>query len=99
MWSNATSQTRSGRSRSQLRSLPRFHRLAENVIGFSGYNGRGIAPGTVFGKVLARHVAGEITEKDLPLPVTDPVAQSFRPVREGYYEVGAQLAHLVQARF
>lgn len=79
-------------------NLPRFHRLAENVIGFSGYNGRGIAPGTVFGKVLARHVAGEITEKDLPLPVTDPVAQSFRPVREGYYEVGAQLAHLVQAR-
>ena len=36
--------------------------------------------------------------EDLPLPVTDPVAQSFRPVREGYYEVGAQLAHLVQAR-
>lgn len=79
-------------------NLPRFHKLADNVIGFSGYNGRGIAPGTVFGKVLARHVAGEISEKDLPLPVTDPVAQSFRPVREGYYEVGAQLAHLVQAR-
>lgn len=79
-------------------NLPRFHRLAENVIGFSGYNGRGIAPGTVFGKVLARHVAGEISEKDLPLPVTDPAAQSFRPIREGYYEVGAQLAHLVQAR-
>ncbi|MBD9374653.1 FAD-binding oxidoreductase [Rhizobium sp. ARZ01] len=79
-------------------NLPRFHRLADNVIGFSGYNGRGIAPGTVFGKVLARHIAGEISEKDLPLPVTDPVAQSFRPVREGYYEVGAQLAHLVQAR-
>lgn len=79
-------------------NLPRFHRLAENVIGFSGYNGRGIAPGTVFGKILARHVAGEIAEGDLPLPVTDPVAQSFRPVREGYYEVGAQLAHFVQAR-
>ena len=40
----------------------------------------------------------DVSEKDLPLPVTDPVAQSFRPVREGYYEVGAQLAHLVQAR-
>lgn len=79
-------------------NLPRFHRLAENVIGFSGYNGRGIAPGTVFGRVLARHIAGEIVEGDLPLPVTEPMAQSFRPVREGYYEVGAQLAHLVQAR-
>lgn len=79
-------------------NLPRFHRLAQNVIGFSGYNGRGIAPGTVFGRVLAQHIAGEIAEKDLPLPVTEPVAQSFRPIREGYYEVGAQLAHLVQAR-
>lgn len=79
-------------------NLPRFHRLAENVIGFSGYNGRGIAPGTVFGKVLARHIAGEIVEGDLPLPVTEPIAQSFRAMREGYYEVGAQLAHLVQAR-
>jgi hypothetical protein len=28
MWSYATSQTRSGRSGSQLRSFPRFHRLA-----------------------------------------------------------------------
>ena len=27
MWSYATSQTRSGRSGSQLRSFPRFHRL------------------------------------------------------------------------
>ncbi|MDX3928363.1 MAG: FAD-binding oxidoreductase [Shinella sp.] len=79
-------------------NLPRFHRLAQNVVGFSGYNGRGIAPGTVFGQVLAAHVSGEIAEKDLPLPVTDPIAQSFRPIREGYYELGAQLAHFVQDR-
>ena len=34
-------------------ALPRFHRLAENVVTICGYNGRGIAPGTVFGRVLA----------------------------------------------
>jgi glycine/D-amino acid oxidase-like deaminating enzyme len=34
-------------------ALPRFHRFAPGVIGFSGYNGRGISPGTVFGKTLA----------------------------------------------
>ena len=79
-------------------NLPRFHRLAENVVGFSGYNGRGIAPGTVFGRALADLVSGEIAEKDLPLPVTDPAAQSFRPVREGYYELGAQIAHFAGAR-
>ncbi|QRM53563.1 FAD-binding oxidoreductase [Sinorhizobium sp. BG8] len=80
-------------------NLPRFHRLAPNVIGFSGYNGRGIAPGTVFGKTLARHICGEISEAELPLPVTDPVAQSFRPVREAYYELGAQIAHFARDRF
>lgn len=79
-------------------NLPRFHRLADNVVGFSGYNGRGIAPGTVFGRTLAQLVSGEIAEMDLPLPVTDPEAQSFRSVREGYYELGAQIAHFAGAR-
>ncbi|KXF76157.1 FAD-dependent oxidoreductase [Paramesorhizobium deserti] len=75
-------------------ALPKFHRLAPGVIGFSGYNGRGIAPGTVFGQVLARHISGELGEADLPLPVTDPQEQTFRRLREAYYETGAQLAHL-----
>ena len=75
-------------------SLPKFHRLDERVISFSGYNGRGIAPGTVFGRALAGHVLGQTSEGDLPLPVTVPVAQRFRGVREAYYEVGAQIAHL-----
>ena len=79
-------------------NLPRFHRLAENVVGFSGYNGRGIAPGTVFGRTLAELVSGAITEMDLPLPVTDAESQSFRALREGYYELGAQVAHFAGAR-
>jgi glycine/D-amino acid oxidase-like deaminating enzyme len=78
--------------------LPKFHRLAEKVIGFSGYNGRGIAPGTVFGRVLARHIAGEMAEADLPLPVSDPRAVAFRGVREGFYQAAFQLAHLTGAR-
>ncbi len=80
-------------------SLPRFHTLAPKVISFSGYNGRGIAPGTVFGRILAEHIAGTVTDADLPLPVTKPHEQGMRMVREGYYEVGAQLAHLVGNRF
>lgn len=75
-------------------SLPKFHRLARNVVGFSGYNGRGIAPGTVFGKWLADLVSGEIAEADLPLPVSEPKAQNFRLLREAYYEAGAQVAHI-----
>ena len=45
-------------------NLPRFHRLADNVVGFSGYNGRGIAPGTVFGRTLAELVSGRIAEAE-----------------------------------
>jgi L-pipecolate oxidase len=51
--------------------LPRFHRLGRNVVSFSGYNGRGIAPGTVFGRCLAQLTLGKVGEDDLPLPVSD----------------------------
>jgi glycine/D-amino acid oxidase-like deaminating enzyme len=80
-------------------NLPRFHELAPQIIGFSGYNGRGIAPGTVFGQVLARTIRGEIARDELPLPVTAPSAPSFRAAKEAFYEVGAQVAHLAALRF
>lgn len=78
--------------------LPRFHKLADNVTGFSGYNGRGIAPGTAFGRLLARHALGQLDEKDLPLPASAPTKPSFRNAKAAYYEIGAQLLHLVEAR-
>ena len=79
-------------------AVPRFHRLGRDVLGFSGYNGRGIAPGTAFGRCLARLCLGEIGEADLPLPVTDPAPVRFRAVKEAWYEVGAQVMHGVGAR-
>jgi glycine/D-amino acid oxidase-like deaminating enzyme len=79
-------------------SLPRFHKFAKNVVGFCGYNGRGIAPGTVYGKTLAAHVAGDIVEDALPLPVTAPKARSVLALREAYYEAGAQIAHFAGER-
>jgi glycine/D-amino acid oxidase-like deaminating enzyme len=80
-------------------AVPRFHKFAENVVGFSGYNGRGIAPGTAFGKVIAHHILGDIAENELPLPLTEPKAQAFRAVKEAYYEAGAQIAHFAGERF
>ena len=79
-------------------AVPRFHRLGRGVVGFSGYNGRGIAPGTAFGRCLARLMLGEIGEADLPLPVTDPAPVRFRAAKEAWYEVGAQLVHVAGAR-
>ncbi|EJC76229.1 NAD(P)/FAD-dependent oxidoreductase [Rhizobium hidalgonense] len=80
-------------------ALPRFHKFAPNVIGFSGYNGRGIAPGTVFGRTLAEHILGRLPEADLPLPLTSPTEPSFRALKEIWYEAGAQVAHFADARF
>jgi len=80
-------------------ALPRFHRFAPNVVGFSGYNGRGIAPGTVIGSILSRHILGKVEEADLPLPVTDVKRIPLRNLKGAYYEAGAQITHLVGERF
>ena len=78
-------------------SLPRFHELAPRVVAFSGFNGRGIAPGTVFGRELARLILGELTTADLPLPVSDAERQPLRYLKESMYELGAQGVHLKEA--
>lgn len=80
-------------------NLPRFHKFTDGVIGVSGYNGRGIAPGTVMGRTLAQLIAGEIAEAELPLPVTEAREASLRPLKEAFYEIGAQAAHLLDSRF
>ena len=79
-------------------ALPRFHRLARNVVSFSGYNGRGIAPGTVFGRELARLVLGEVGVDEVPLPESGIGVFGLKPLREAFYEAGAQVAHAVGAR-
>lgn len=79
-------------------ALPRFHKFGPNAVGFSGYNGRGISPGTAFGRELACLILGEKAEMDLPLPLTEVQAPWLRRAKEIYYEAGAQVAHLVSAR-
>lgn len=79
-------------------ALPRFHELDRNVLSFSGFNGRGIAPGTVFGRELARLVLGEVSRDELPLPVTQVKPAAWRELRSLAYEVGAQAVHLLDAR-
>lgn len=79
-------------------AVPRFHEFARRVIGISGYNGRGIAPGTAFGKLLAAYIAGDIKDTGLPLPASLPEPQPFGRLKELYYEAGAQIAHFATAR-
>ena len=86
-----------GRIAMTTNHIPRFHLLDPSVAMVTSYNGRGIGPGTVFGKLLAEYMAGG-SQKDIPLPVTkiDPVG--FRNLRGLFYEAGARLYHFVQRR-
>ena len=78
-------------------NVPRFHKLADHVIAVSGYNGRGIAPGTVFGRVIADYICGNLDDGGLPLPVTAVSEPRFRALREAAYELGSQAVHLMSA--
>ncbi|MGE8547801.1 NAD(P)/FAD-dependent oxidoreductase [Alcaligenes sp. Marseille-Q7550] len=80
-------------------ALPRLHQLARNTLSFTGYNGRGIAPGTTLGRELARLILGRIDIMDLPLPLSDPEKAAFKSAREAFYEYGAVAAHAAGARF
>jgi len=80
-------------------ALPRLHVHAPNMVSISAYNGRGIAPGTTFGRDLARLAMGDVDLDQLALPVTDQRPARFRALRGAYYEAGSQLAHLFGARF
>lgn len=77
--------------------IPRFHMPEENMISVSSYNGRGIGPGTVFGKLLAQLVMGASLDT-IPLPVTDRKGIATRNFWGLFYETGARLYHFVQRR-
>lgn len=75
--------------------LPKFHRLATNVICVDGYNGRGIAPGTACGRAMARLIAhGEpMMMQEAPIGAA-PLAAAKTLV----YKLGSQLSHFAAAR-
>jgi glycine/D-amino acid oxidase-like deaminating enzyme len=77
--------------------IPRFYKLDTDMVMVTNYNGRGIGPGTVFGKLLAEYL---ITGDDnrIPLPVSRKKPIAFRNLRGLYYETGARLYHLFQRR-
>lgn len=81
-------------------ALPRFCAHGRGACSISGFNGRGIAPGTVFGAMLARLALGQIGPEAIPLPLHDgpPPADPLRHLREPFWRAGAALWHLAGAR-
>ena len=78
--------------------IPRFHMPDESFVTVTSYNGRGIGPGTVFGKLMAQLVNGEVERKDIPLPLQKEKPIFMRNLRGLFYETGARLYHTTQRR-
>ncbi len=78
--------------------IPRFHMPDESFITVTSYNGRGIGPGTVFGKLMAQVLLGEADKKDIALPLQKEKPIFMRNLRGLFYETGARLYHTAQRR-
>lgn len=78
--------------------IPRFHILDSDMAAVTSYNGRGIGPGSVFGKLLAEYALNG-SEQDIPLPVKREKNIFLRGLRGLFYEAGARAYHTVQRRW
>ena len=76
--------------------LPRIERRGRTGISIFGYSGRGISPGTLFGRAAAGWALGT---GELPMPILDPRAEPYAAAKGLYYETGATLTHLTNGRF
>ena len=65
----------------------RVQLLAPGVFAPAGYNGRGIAPGTVIGKLLAETIISG-NRDGFPFPIEALYQEKWRNMRAGYYEYG-----------
>lgn len=82
-------------------ALPRLHQLAPGIFSLSGYNGRGIAPGTALGRRLAEYLLAGETEAaraELPLPFTPVQPVAFRGLRAVGYRIGSAAWHWLTER-
>jgi glycine/D-amino acid oxidase-like deaminating enzyme len=86
-----------GRIAMTVDHVPRFHLPGPGYMEITSYNGRGIGPGTLFGKLLAQHALGAPLQS-IPLPVSRSKPVSTRGLRGWFYEIGSRAYHLVQRR-
>lgn len=76
--------------------LPRVEARGQSGISIFGYSGRGISPGTLFGRAAAEWALGT---GQLPLPIEAPKTEAYASAKALYYETGAALTHVTNGRF
>ncbi|TDE39742.1 NAD(P)/FAD-dependent oxidoreductase [Antarcticimicrobium sediminis] len=77
--------------------VPKVVRLGPGALSVFGYSGRGIGPGTLFGRELAQALLSG-GDSGLPVPVVDAYGEPCTGLRQAFFETGAALTHLVDAR-
>ncbi len=86
----------SGRIAMTRDHLPRILKLGNSGYAVFGYSGRGIAPGSVFGKAVARSIAAD-TDFELPLRPVESYSENFEQFRQMWFEGGALAIHALQS--
>ncbi|MEP5762932.1 MAG: FAD-binding oxidoreductase [Litoreibacter sp.] len=69
--------------------VPQYVKLGEKLIAPLGYNGRGIGPGTVFGRNLAEYFLSGFDQNILYLPLSQPKSVKLRILRAKVFDLGA----------
>ena len=87
----------SGRIAMTADHVPKIVALGPRAMTVFGYSGRGIAPGTVFGRAAARALLND-DPGQMPLPVVEGHSERLAALRQVYYETGAVLWHLATPR-
>ncbi|WP_170601520.1 NAD(P)/FAD-dependent oxidoreductase [Ruegeria arenilitoris] len=77
--------------------IPKLVQIGPNALSAHGYSGRGIGPGTVFGRMMADSLLSGDPAR-LPLPPVPEHSESWTGLRRAFFETGATLTHLVKAR-
>lgn len=79
--------------------MPTVHRIGRHAYALGGYNGRGIAAGTVLGETLSQVILGRPQEADLPVPVTEPGVARMAGLRGKGLRAGAAAFHMIDAHW
>jgi glycine/D-amino acid oxidase-like deaminating enzyme len=80
-------------------NIPRLAQPHPDWLSIWGYNGRGIGPGTVFGRLLADLLMSGSGDVELPLPYSKLQAENFIGLQSFAIEFGATAYHVGKARF
>ncbi len=78
--------------------IPKIIQIGPHALAAHGFSGRGIGPGTVFGRLMAESLLNDDPSL-LPVPPITEYRESWTGLRRAVFETGAALTHLVKTRF